>query len=162
MSGYSGFSKSLNAASAEAHGRFPASACAKRLGVPIEFVRAQGTSEWHHTSNHYNCTEYFDLASIRDHLDTAEGRAQLDVLKSALQAAHTSPETVHAPADVTWLEWSGTRNHPTATAMSASGVTVTDRGGKFVVVKLADGQTFRKGRDTRGFVVRVGGTRVIG
>jgi hypothetical protein len=28
-------------------------------------------------------------------------------------------------------------------------------------VKLASGQTFRKGRDTRGFEVRVNGKRVI-
>ena len=145
MSGYNGFSKSNNAVAAEAEGRFPASVGAKRLGVPVEFVRAQGTSEWHHTSKNYNGTEFFDLDSIREHLETDEGRAQLDAIKSELKAKKTAPETVHAPADVKWLEWGGTRNHPKAKEMSASGATVTDRGGKFVEVKLAGGRTFRKG-----------------
>ena len=162
MSGYNGFSKSNNACDAEANGRFPASECAKRLGVPVEFVRAQGTSEWHHTSKHYNCTDYYDLDSIREHLDTDEGSAQFDAIKSELQAKKSAPEIVHAPADVKWLEWSGSRNHPKCTEMNATGTTVTDRGGKFVEVKLADGTSFRKGRDTRGFEVRVGGKRVIG
>jgi hypothetical protein len=162
MSGYNWFSKSNNAIAAEANGRFPASECAKRLGVPVEFVRAQGSSEWHHTSKQYNCTEFFDLDSIREHLETDEGLAQLDAIKSKLKAKKTANEAVHAPADVKWLEWGGTRNHPKATKMSASGATVTDRGGKFVEVKLASGQTFRKGRDTRGFEVSVNGKRVIG
>ena len=93
---------------------------------------------------------------------TDEGRAQLDAIKAELKAKKSAPETVHAPADVKWLEWSGTRNHPKATEMSASGATVTDRCGKFVEVKLTSGQTFRKGRDTRGFEVSVNGKRVIG
>ena len=162
MSGYNGFSKSNNAVAAEAEGRFPASECAKRLGVPIEFVRAQGTSEWHHTSKHFNCTEFFDLDSIRDHLETDEGRSQLEAIKTELKAKKSTPAIVHAGADVKWLEWSGTRNHPKATEMTASGATVTDRGGKFLEVTLADGKTFRKGRDTRGFEVCVNGKRVIG
>lgn len=162
MSGYNGFSKSNNACDAEANGRFPASECAKRLNVPIEFVRAQGASEWHHTSKYFNCTDYYDLDAIREHLETDEGRAQLDAIKVELKAKKSAPETVHAPADVKWLEWGGTRNHPKATEMSASGATVTDRGGKFVEVTLASGLTFRKGRDTRGFEVSVNGKRVIG
>lgn len=162
MSGYNGFSKSNNAVAAEANARFPASECAKRLGVPVEFVRAQGTSEWHHTSKHFNRTEFFDLDSIREHLETDEGRAQLDAIKVELKAKKSAPETVHAPADVKWVEWGGTRNHPKAIEMSASGATVTDRGGKFVEVTLASGQKFRKGRDTRGFEVSVNEKRVIG
>jgi len=162
MSGYNGFSKSNNAVAAEASGRFPASECARRLGVPVEFVRAQGASEWHHTSKHFNRTDYFDLTDIEEHLATPEGAAQLTEIKTALAAKKATPEIVHADAEVEWLEWSGSRNHPKCTEMKASGATVTDRGGKFVEVKLADGTTFRKGRDTRGFVVRVGGKRVIG
>lgn len=162
MSGYNGFSKSNNACDAEANGRFPASECAKRLGVPVEFVRAQVASEWHHTSKHYNCTDYYDLDAIREHLETDEGRAQLETIKLSLKAKKATPEIVHTPADVKWLEWTGSRNHPKCTEMSAAGAIVTDRGGKFVEVKLSDGATFRKGRDTRGFEVRVNGKRVIG
>lgn len=162
MSGYNGFSKSNNAIDAETNGRFPASECARRLCVPVEFIRAQGTSEWHHTSKHYNCTEYYDLDLIREHLETDEGRAKLDAINSELKAKKSTPEIVHAPADVKWLEWTGSRKHPKCTEMSATGATVTDRGGKFVEVKLAEGKSLRKGRDTRGFEVRVNGKLVIG
>jgi len=95
-------------------------------------------------------------------VETDEGRSQLEAIKIELKAKKSTPAIVHAGADVKWLQWSGTRNHPRATEMNASGATVTDRGGNFVEVKLASGRKFRKGRDTRGFEVSVNGKRVIG
>ncbi len=162
MAGYNGFSKSNNAVSAEANGRFPASKCAKILGVPVEFIRAQGSCEWHHTSKHFNTTPYYDLESIREHLETSEGQQQLSEIKADLASKKTATATIYENADVAWIEWSGTRNHPRATNYTATGATVTDGGGKFVEVRLPNGKTFRKGRDTRGFTVSVNGERVIG
>lgn len=161
MSGYNGFRKSNNAVAAESNGRFPASECAKRLGVPVELVRSRGGTEWHHTSTYYNRTKYYDLESIKEYLETDEGHAHLNAIKLRLKENKTAPETVHADADVRWLEWGGTRKHPKAIEMSASGAAVTDRGGTFVEVKLTTGEKFRKGRYTRGFEVRINGKRVI-
>lgn len=159
MSGYCVFSKSNNAVAAESCGRFPASRAAKMLGVPVEFVRAQGASEWHHTSKHFNCTDYFDVEEIREHLDTPEGQEQLARIKTEIAAKSVAPVKVIENADVTWLEWGGTRNHPRATEMKATGCKIEDAGGKFVTVTFADGKTMRKGRDTRGFEVLVAGKR---
>jgi hypothetical protein len=116
--------------------------------------------EWHHTSKHFNCTDYFDVEEIADHLETPEGLAQLAEIKAGIAVKKAKPAIVHENAEVAWLEWGGTRAHPRAYEMKVSGATVTDRGGKFVEVRLADGKTFRKGRDTRGFEVRVSGKRV--
>ena len=63
--GYRGWSKSNNAVSAEAEGRFPATVAAKKLGVKAGAIKLYiPTGEWHHTSNHYNKTYYYDIADL--------------------------------------------------------------------------------------------------
>ena len=63
--GYHGWSKSNNAVSAEEEGRFPATVAAKKLGVKVGAIKLYiPTDEWHHTSNHYNKTYYYDIADL--------------------------------------------------------------------------------------------------
>jgi len=62
--------------------------------------------------------------------------------------------------DLVVLEVSGSRNHPHCEEKSSTGATVTDKGGKFLEIKLANGHTFKKGRDTNGFEARVKGKRI--
>lgn len=160
MAGYHNFSKSNNAVAAEQSGRYPASKCARLLGVPTEWVKRQRTSEWHHTSSWYNSTDYYDLEWLTEHLATEDGQRQLFELCAELDAARQAPKRIWPNATVHWLEWVGTRNHPRAIERSADGVTVTDAGGKFVNVTLADGSTFRKGKQTNGFRVVVSGKEI--
>jgi len=136
---------------AESNGRLPASAAAKELKVPIEFIRAQGSAEWHHTSKEYNKTEYYDVNEIAEHLLTEEGQAQLQKIQAELRAKKEAQAIVYSPVIVTWLEWSGTCNRPKCTERSETGCTVTDRGGKFLEIELPSGEKFKKGRNTNGF-----------
>ena len=71
MAGYHNYSKSNNAIAAERNGRYPASHVAKMLGVPVAWVRLQGTNEWHHTSARYNVTNYYDLEKLQDQIGRA-------------------------------------------------------------------------------------------
>lgn len=74
--GYHEYSKSNNALDAEEEGRYPlteaSSILAKKLKWSISkakaFLESIGTSEWHHTSKHYNKTKYYDVsdAAIED------------------------------------------------------------------------------------------------
>lgn len=160
MAGYSGFSKSNNAVAAEANGRHPATAAARLLGVPVAWVKLQRTTEWHHTSSWYNSTDYYDLETLAEHLATDEGREQLAHVKAEMAARKQTASRVIAGATVRWLEWVGTRNHPRAIERSADDCTVTDAGGKFVTVTLADGTTFKKGKATNGFAVFIAGKEV--
>lgn len=165
MAGYCGLSKSNNAITAESEGKFPASVLAKRLGVKTGAIKALMTPcEWHHTSKHYNCTDYYDgelleCLDLDDAKDwgydedaTAEGLQLLDSLRK-WEPPKKNTKTWRN-CTVSWLEWGGTRKHPTVTEETADGCTVDWKGGKFCVVTFADGATMRKGTNTRGFEVR--------
>lgn len=160
MAGYHNYSKSNNAVSAERAGRYPASKCAQLLGVPTLWVQRQRTTEWHHTSARYNITDYYDMDALQEHLETPEGQEQLAEVKAELAALKKAPERVWTGVEVRWVEWSGTRAHPKARGRMETGCTVTDSGGKFVVVTLPNGNTFRKGKNTNGFHVIANGKEV--
>lgn len=71
MAGYSGFSKSNNAVAAEAEGKFPLTAAARKAGIPAELIRRfVHPCEWHHTSVRYNATNYYDVAEIVEFFET--------------------------------------------------------------------------------------------
>ena len=164
MSGYCDFSKSNNAVSAESSGRYPASRAAKILGVPARFVREvcgfASHGEYHHYSKYFNRVDYFDTQEIRlwmeGDADTVEERGMAFAESLAIwkaQHAEKPAAKIYSGVAVKWLEWGGTLAHPHATERTATGCTVEDAGGKFVTVKLATGDTVRKGRDTNGFEV---------
>ncbi len=159
MAGYEGYSKSNNALDAESEGKFPASVLAKKLGVQSQAIKAlMRPCEWHHTSSHYNATNYYDgmiLLDVKngtfnesdyDEEDLAEARELLE----KLQAWQPAGEEVHENCDVKWLEWSGTRKHPKAQEMTASGCRVAVKGSTCMIT-FADGKTMTKRQETRGF-----------
>jgi len=172
MSGYSEFSKSNNAISAEEEGRFPASRAAKRLNIPTGFIRdccqfARQNNEYHHVSKYYNEVAYYDAAEIQrwidKHPDTEEeAGGPFDAALARWRCEQNKPQVVHTNVTVTWLEWGGTRSHPHASERTVAGCTVRDEGGKFVTVFLPDGRAMRKGKDTRGFEATVNGQSICG
>ena len=123
------------------------------LGVPVAWVKRQRTQEWHHTSSRYNVTDYYDLESLQEILESPEGQEQLAEVKAEIAAAKKSEPRTITGATVRWLEWGGTRNHPRAIERREAGCTVVDAGGKFVTVLLPSGGSFRKGKRTNGFRV---------
>ena len=160
MAGYYNYSKSNNAIAAERNGRYPASHAAKMLGVPVAWVKLQGTNEWHHTSARYNVTNYYDLETLQEHLDTPEGQEQLAQVRAEEAATKRVETTVLTDATVRWVEWTGFQRFRKAVEHKEEGATVTYAGGKFVTVKLACGREFKKGKDTYGFSVFSGGKRI--
>jgi len=171
MAGYQGFSKSNNAVDAEANNCFPASILAKKLRVKTAAIQAVLTpSEWHHTSKHFNATDYYDGALLLeiaasdtpddfDDDEYAEAKEQL----AALLAWKAPKQDVQVYEDCTvkWLVWSGSRNHPKATEKTVEHCAVEWKGGAFCLVTFADGGTMRKKTDACGFEVRQeGGSRV--
>ena len=157
MAGYDNYSKSNNALAAENEGKFPASILAKKLSVKSQAVKAlMQPSEWHHTSSHYNATDYYDggiLLAVKsgevdgyDEDDLAEARELLAAMKAWQPAAEEAFEN----CDVEWLEWSGTKKHPKAEKCNASGCKVVVKGSTCTIT-FADGKTMQKRKSTRGF-----------
>jgi hypothetical protein len=121
MAGYSGFSKSNNAVYAEENDRFPATKLGKILGISPAAIKAVLTPcEWHHTSKHYNKTNYYDLEEANEKID------QLKAWKP-----EKKDEQVFEGCTVCWIEWSGTRNYPRKIEHKIINVTVTKKGDWF-------------------------------
>lgn len=150
--GYIGFSMSERAASAYRHGLLPASKLAKVLGVSAAAVReCCRSAEWHHTSKNFNRTDFYRWEDDPDEetsQDQAERLARMKEFDRQKKAAVV--ETF--AAQVEWIEWTGTRNHPKA--IEHSETAQVSLKGKCYTITLASGQTFRKFEGTNGFNVR--------
>ena len=143
MSGYYFFSKSNNAIYAEENGRFSASRLARRIGVKSKAIKAlMEPCEWHHTSKHFNETDYYDETEALEMIEE-------------LKAWKEPPKDVviHENCSCEHLEWSGTRNHPYAKEIRSENVRATAKGDWFLL-EFPDGRTLRKRKNTNGFILR--------
>lgn len=72
MAGYNGYSKSNNAIDAESNERYPLTKATKILAKKLnwtqqkarDFLKKNGTNEWHHTSKFFNIVDYYDVSDI--------------------------------------------------------------------------------------------------
>ena len=147
MAGYCDFSKSNNAIDAEDEGKFPASIAARRLGVPIEVVRAHGSCEWHHSSKFFNRVDYYDIDDIRDWLTEPEG---MEALAAAKTDSRTIQSVEYVDCRVEWIDWVGPRRHIKAQPRLIEGALVVVKG-KTATVHPAQGSAFQKRLSTNGF-----------
>lgn len=148
MAGYNGFSMSNNAVAAYESGEKPLSKWTKKdILEAIEIAISDGElvlncslkelkkvpvkvlknlcltySSWHHTSNHYNKTDFYSLD-----IDTIETLTD-DKLKEEVTKSKSCQK--EEPEEEKWkcafLEWGGTRKHPTATEVIEEGVVKGD------------------------------------
>ena len=146
MAGYFEFSKSNNAVAAEESGRYPATTLGKLLGVNPKAIKALLTaSEWHHTSSHYNKTDYYDAE---------EAQERLEELKAWQEPK--AGEVIHPGCSGEFVDWSGTRNYPKATVVKFENLAVIEKGDWFtffIQVTPVMVRKVRKSRSTNGFRV---------
>lgn len=139
--GYYGYSKSNNAKEAESENKFPATTAAKKLGVTTEAIKTYiPTSEWHHYSSHYNKIYVYDITpylmlknnsnEIHEFYDEDEIEEYKNTYKLMKEFSKQSKsiEEKKYKADVEYIEWSGTRNHPKANINHYSNITVIEKG----------------------------------
>lgn len=158
---YVGFSMSERAAGAYREGLRPASKLAKELRVSTDAVRAVLTAaEWHHTSSRFNRTDFYSFTlpeDLDDEEDRREAQDLLDRMKAFDAAAKAAKaESQSFRARVTWLNWSGTRNHPKADEQTA--ITRVTLKGKCYTIEIENPnggffKPFRKFEGTNGFNV---------
>lgn len=142
MAGYNGWSMSNNAVEAYSNGEKPLSKWTKadifdtieeqevKLKCSIEELKKLPVkvlkeicltySSWHHTSNHYNKTDFYSLD-----VDRIENLTD-DKIEELLLDYKTDKKTKSNPSEDKWecafLEWSGSRKHPVATEVIEEGV----------------------------------------
>lgn len=141
MAGYNGFSMSNNAVAAYEDGEKPLSKWTKtdifdaineqevELKCSIEKLKKLPTkvlkeicliySSWHHTSNHYNKTDFYSLD-----IDRIENLTD-DKIEELLSDYKADKKVESKPSEEKWkcafLEWSGSRKHPKATEVIEEG-----------------------------------------
>jgi hypothetical protein len=134
MAGYKGYSMSNNAVAAYDSGEMPKSKWTKKAileqlkidGISKEKIEQLNKvdaqtlkdkmlyrSSKHHTSNHYNFTEFFSVSTSAAEDFNFNGYEK----PMPKKAEKPKEDTVYAVA----LEWSGTRKHPKATEVSYKG-----------------------------------------
>lgn len=142
MAGYNGFSMSNNAVAAYEDGEKPLSKwtkadifdtieeqevelkCSieklKKLPVKVLKEICLTYSSWHHTSNHYNKTDFYSLD-----VDRIENLTD-DKIEELLLYYKTDKKAESKPSEEMWecafLEWSGSRKHPVATEVIEEGI----------------------------------------
>ena len=147
MAGYKNFSMSNNAVSAYDTGEKPLSKWTKteilseisrlvksgdlELGCSMDLLKKLPVNElknavlkrssWHHTSSHYNKTDFYSISDSKcAALTNAEIEERINFLK---KQPKVKPSEKPAPriAECTFLEWSGSRAHPKATKITEIG-----------------------------------------
>lgn len=142
MAGYNGWSMSNNAVAAYEDGEKPLSKWTKtdifdeienqkvKLKCSMEKLRKLPAkalkevcltySSWHHTSNHYNRTDFYSLD-----IDYIENLTD-EKIEGLIRDYKADKKTEDKPLDEKWrcafLEWSGTRKHPKATEVIEEGI----------------------------------------
>lgn len=144
MAGYNGFSMSNNAVAAYESGEKTLSKWKKAdiigaiekairedeltLNCSIEKLKKLPTktlknlcltcSSWHHTSNHYNKTDFYsiDINSVAELTD--------EIIDNEIAESKTEKQS--EPTEERWkcafLEWTGSRKHPKATEIIEDGI----------------------------------------
>ena len=141
MAGYSGYSMSNNAVEAYESGEKPISKWTKEAiffeikdqelelkcsveklkKLPVKLLKevCLRRSSWHHTSNHFNKTDFYSLNTNK-----IENLSDEDI-DALLFAYKSHKETESKPSEEKWkcafLEWSGSRKHPKATEVVETG-----------------------------------------
>ena len=162
--GYVGYSMSVNMKEAQENNELPASKAAKALGVSTQAIRETlSPSAWHHASSYYNKVDVYD---INPYLELKAGRElsedeytpeEIEDIKSNWEKIKSMPKpdktTEQFYGDAEWLEWGGTRKHPTAKKHKYDNILI-EKKGSFYTFHLPDGTTVRKKIDSNGtFVV---------
>ena len=167
--GYQGYSKSNNAVYAENEGKYPASIAAKKLGVSSEAIRRYiYSSEWHHYSSHYNEVYVYDITpylmlkngeDLSNDYDQDEINEFIQIYKEmkdftkSEKIEKTQNNENKYKANVEYIIWTGTRNHPKANVQKYENIWVKEKGDFYTFI-LPNGEEVRKKKDSNGTYVK--------
>ena len=135
MSGYKNYSMSNNAIAAYENGERPLSKWTKsemldgmaeideeksdicnKLALSELKSRFLRYSSWHHTSEYYNCTDFYEIDS--NAVDEISAEKIIEIITNRPKKERKSKlepkNPLYITAIVRYIEWEGTRKHPKA------------------------------------------------
>lgn len=145
-SGYIGYSMSVRASEAYDNGEMPLSKWTKsaivsaisaideskaellaKLPAKVLKEKALYNSSWHHTSNHFNRTEFYAIdEDFIEHVTEDDVSEILSAAKST--KAQAAPKVNRFVGDFDYIEWTGTRNHPKANKRRIENAVIEEKG----------------------------------
>ncbi|EOV0917352.1 hypothetical protein ACOLNO_000124 [Vibrio parahaemolyticus] len=143
--GYSGYSKSNNAISAEEDGKFTVSEISRRTKLTTDTIKHFfEPCEWHHTSKNYNKTDYYDLEEIvssinEEVLEFDKTQKEKNKTKRSLKGCK-----------VEWIDWQGTGRNKRPIQRSEENCTILISGKKHTIT-TSTGESFVKMEGANGF-----------
>lgn len=85
------------------------------------------SGEWHHTSSYFNETDFYELDLIQlEELTDEQIQKEIDRVREEAQKKKAEKNAPGERWVCTYLEWSGTRNHPKATEYTEEGIVKGD------------------------------------
>lgn len=145
--GYSSdYSKSNNALEAERQGKFPLTHAAKIAATNFGITQSQakwllekiGPCEWHHTSSHYNQTDYYDtntdiiVDQVSSFIEDVNNKEDvIEYITNHYEKPTTTEQGYYADFD--YIIWGGTRKHPTADEQHLKNVYIVEKGSFYYV-----------------------------
>ena len=160
MLGYVKKTKSGNAILAEARGHFPVSEVARKLNLPVKFIKECcefAERNWHHHTGLYLRIKHYDLQAIKRWIEgDTSNTNQISfpiVLKQWRNKNIECNLFVYENVNVEWLEIKGTRNTPITEQRTEEGATVIDYKKSHVKIILNTGKQFNIGKNSYMFRV---------
>ena len=172
MAGYHNFSMSNNAVAAYENGEMPLSKWSKKAILaavldaapdalpllsrcPLAVLRAHvlRRSSWHHTSSHYNKTDFFSLDDLLlEDLTPETVVGWIREQKDVAPAADAAPSCRHG--SIAYIEWAGSRTRPRAIHRRLDNVFIEQKGAFFLVFDASGALILRKKVGSTGTEVK--------
>ena len=161
---YIDYSMSERAAAAYEEGLLPASKIHKTLPAYLVERYCQPDS-WHHTSNRFNETNFFDpkivlrtfglipFSECGEEEDDPFNPAAAEAL-ALLKSSRSGKKEIFTGCRVEWLEWVGTRVHPQCIEKMSENCVVEIKG-VTATITLPNGRQFKKRVKTKGFSFKI-------
>lgn len=156
MAGYRNYSMSNNAVAAYADGRMPLSKWTKTaiIEAAAEYLESDENAaeklallrkcklatlksmilcktEWHHTSSHYNITDFYGIDEFALDELTEEKVKEWSEEEKPAEKAQPSKKL----GTIDYIEWGGTRKHPKAYERTLENVEIEEKGCFYLVYK---------------------------
>ena len=123
----------------------------KTLKVSILKERFLKKSSWHHTSNYFNRTDFYEINFNKIEEMTTE---EIKALKNQKKKAPETTEPEKKKGKIFYLEWTGSRKHPKATEQILENVYILEKGFFYYVFDENDREILKKKIGSNGTSVQ--------
>ena len=110
-------------------------------------------SSWHHTSSYCNSTDFYSVDF--DLVKMLTDEQIKDAIEEYKKNKDIKPVNKQYRGSITYLEWGGTRKHPTATEHTLEDVNIEEKGCFYIITDDIGNQLLKKKIGSNGTYVKI-------